>query len=84
MTLALLASFSIIIPSVKRNVVVHLKQEWVNGLTISYHLREELLVDFFLQGLVLLLDGYLIDLVLGLQFDDLHLSVQPKVSILAP
>lgn len=45
-TLALLVAPGVVDPSVKRDVVVHLKQEGVNRLTVADHLVEKLLVDF--------------------------------------
>jgi hypothetical protein len=71
-------------PSVERDVVVHLKQERINRLTVSNHLREELLIDFLFNRDVLLLNCDLVDLVLSLKFQNLHFAVQSEVSVLAP
>jgi hypothetical protein len=83
-TLALLVAAGEVDPGVKRDVVVHLKQEGVNRLTVSDHLAEELLVDLLFEGHVLLLNCDLVDSVLGLQFQNLHFPVQTEVSVLPP
>lgn len=49
MALALGVASREIEPGVERDVVVHLKQEGVNRLTITNHLGEELLVDLYFQ-----------------------------------
>lgn len=82
-TLALLVLTGVIEPRVERNMVVHLKQEGVNRLTVANHFAEELLVDLCVEAGILLLYRDLVDFVLSLEFNDLHLPIQSKVSVLA-
>lgn len=84
MTFTLLILARVVDPSVERDVVVHLKQEGVNRLTVAYHLREELLIDFLFNRNVLLFNCDLVDPVLSLEFQNLHFAVQPEVSVLPP